>query len=100
MDFDDVVSALRALIGSEIAINITDERFGRADGYVADFSGTLTRVDDPIPGVDAPVHYFRLGDSGGFGLHEAVFKRARWETTGGVRALRVELGDVIVSIEP
>jgi hypothetical protein len=67
---------------------------------VADFSGTLTRIDDPIPGVDAPVHYFRLGDAGGFGLHEEMFKQARWVTSGGVRTLRVELGDVILSIEP
>jgi hypothetical protein len=55
MNLEDVVKELSALIGSDVAVNLTDARFGSADGYLADFSGTLVRVDEPIRGIDAPV---------------------------------------------
>jgi hypothetical protein len=96
--FSQTVEELRALLGAEIAINITDERYGRGDGYIADLSGELTRVDDPIIGVDAEVHYFRIGDDGGFSIDAAMFKRAGWTDDAGQRTLRVEVSALVLSI--
>jgi hypothetical protein len=99
MDFEAAVKELSSLVGSEMAVNLTDERLGPSDGYRADFSGTLTHVEEPIAGIDAPVYYFRLDDEYGFGLHEAMFDSAGWETKAGVRSLRVELrGGIVLTI--
>lgn len=94
--FEDAVNAVRVLRGSQVSINLTNERYGRADGYIADFSGLLTRVDDPIPGVDAPVHYFRFADDASFALFEPMFDNAAWVNDAGLRVLRIELRDGIV----
>jgi hypothetical protein len=88
------------LVGSEVAVNLTDGRYGAADGYLANFSGRLARVDEPIPGIDAPVHYFRLENEDGFAIHEAMFERAGWQTAAGLRELRVELrGGMIITVQ-
>jgi hypothetical protein len=100
VNLEALVKELSALVGSEVAVNLTDERFGVADGYLADLSGTLARVDEPIPGIDAPVYYFRLHDEDGFGIHAAMFESASWRTTAGIRELRVELrGGVVITLQ-
>ena len=38
-----------------MSISLTHAKHGPADGYLADFSGRLARVDEPISGVDAAV---------------------------------------------
>ena len=96
--FNQTVEELRSLLGVEIAINITDDRYGLGDGYIADFSGTLARVDDPVVNVDANVHYFRLDDGAGFGIHAEMFKQAGWTDLAGVRTFEVEVGDVVMRI--
>lgn len=100
MTFEEVVEVLRGFVGRGVAVNITDERFGLANGYIADFSGILVRVDDPVEGVDAPVHYFRIDDNGGFGIHQVMLKSADWTTVGGRRDLRISLGEVVISVTP
>jgi hypothetical protein len=98
VSFDQAVAELRSLLGVEIGINITDDRDGIGDGYIADFSGKLSRVDDPVVNVDANVHYFRLDDGAGFGIHAEMFKQVGWTDTAGVRILEIELGEVVMRI--
>jgi hypothetical protein len=57
MTFDETIATLRQWIGDGVSISLTHDKHGPADGYLADFSGRLTRVDEPITGVDAPVFY-------------------------------------------
>ena len=104
MDYGETLDVLRGWVGSEIALNVTDETFGLADGYIADFNGEVHRVDEPHPGVDAPVVYFRIrnagGLAGGFGLHEAMFRSSEWREVAGVKELRIDLTSVVVTLSP
>ena len=50
-----MVAELRNLVGERIAVSMALQQFGPADGYLADFSGRVEPIDDPIPGVDFPV---------------------------------------------
>ena len=96
--FEEAVETLRGLTGRQITVNLSDDRFGASDGYIADFAGKLVRVDDPIEGVDAPVHYFRIGNDSGFGIHREMFKSAEWTTESGLRNLRIAVGDVVLRV--
>ena len=69
MSYEEMVAELRNLVGERIAVSMALQQFGPADGYLADFSGRVEPVDDPIPGVDFPVHYVRVGERG-FGIPE------------------------------
>jgi len=57
MSYEEMVAELRNLVGERIAVSMALQQFGPADGYLADFSGRVEPIDDPIPGVDFPVHY-------------------------------------------
>jgi hypothetical protein len=35
-----------------VSITVVHDKYGPADGYLADFSGRLARVDEPIADVD------------------------------------------------
>ena len=61
-----MVAELRNLVGERIAISMALQQFGPADGYLADFSGRVEPIDDPL---DFPVHYVRVGERG-FGIPE------------------------------
>ncbi|MGH7483437.1 MAG: hypothetical protein ACRELV_14890, partial [Longimicrobiales bacterium] len=100
MTFEATVDALRELLGQTLTVNLTDERYGIADGYLADFHGILDRIDEPIAGVDSPVFYFRLSDSSGFSVHREMFRNATWQTIAGERSLRIELNGVVATITP
>ena len=91
MNFDETIAVLRDWIGRNVALNVTHERHGPADGYIADFAGQLARVEEPISGVDAPVFYFRWADGSGFALHRDLFRDATWQTIAGETDLRVDL---------
>ena len=97
MSYEEMVVELRNLVGERIAVSMALQQFGPADGYLADFSGRVEPIDDPIPGVDFPVHYVRVGERG-FGIPRAMFDRAEWVTTAGQRELEIGVGDVRVGI--
>jgi hypothetical protein len=97
MSYEEMVAELRNLVGERIAVSMALQQFGPADGYLADFSGRVEPIDDPIPGVDFPVHYVRVGERG-FGIPRAMFDRAEWVTTAGQRELEIGVGDVRVGI--
>jgi hypothetical protein len=67
---------------------------------LADFSGRLSRIDEPIRGVDAPVFYFTIDDRDGFGVHAGMFRNAEWQTVGGERSVRIELDGVVITVAP
>jgi hypothetical protein len=71
MRYEEMVAELRNLVGERIAVSMALQQFGPADGYLADFSGRVEPIDDPIPGVDFPVHYVRVGERG-FGIPRAI----------------------------
>jgi hypothetical protein len=54
MSYEEMVAELRNLVGERIAVSMALQQFGPADGYLADFSGRVEPIDDPIPGVDFP----------------------------------------------
>ena len=95
--FDETIATLRHWIGHDVSISLTHHKHGPADGYLADFSGSLARVDEPITDVDAPVFYFRCADGSGFGVHLDLFKSAAWRTIAGETALEIDLDGVIIS---
>lgn len=97
MTFDETIATLRQWIGHGVSISLTHDKHGPADGYLADFSGRLTRVDEPIAGVDAPVFYFRWADGSGFGVHRELFTSADWRTIAGETDLRIDLDGVSLS---
>ena len=83
MSYEEMVAELRNLVGERIAVSMALQQFGPADGYLADFSGRVEPIDDPIPGVDFPVHYVRVGERG-FGIPRAMFDRASHVRPRGV----------------
>jgi hypothetical protein len=97
MTFDETITTLRQWIGVGVSISLTHQQHGPADGYLADFSGRLARVEEPITGVDAPVFYFRWADGSGFGVHRELFKSAGWRTIAGETALEIDLDGVTLS---
>jgi hypothetical protein len=96
--FEETITTLRQWIGHGVSLSLTHHKHGPADGYLADFSGPLARVDEPIAGVDAPVFYFRWADGSGFGVHRDLFKSADWRTIAGQTALEIDLDGVIISV--
>jgi hypothetical protein len=99
MTYDEVIATLQGRIGRSIAVNVTETTLGRGSGYVADFAGNLTRVDEPVAGVDEPVFYFRVDDDGGFAVHKNMFEGASWETIAGQRWLIVRLAHVELGLD-
>jgi hypothetical protein len=95
--FDDTIATLRQWIGHGVSVSLTHEKHGAADGYLADFSGPLARVEEPIVGVDAPVFYFRWADGSGFGVHRELFKSADCRTIAGQTELEIDLDGVTLS---
>jgi hypothetical protein len=83
MTFDEALGAVRALLGREIAVNLTDPILGPGTGYIADFSGRLGDIYEPIPEVDQDVHYCKVGDGAGFALPRAEFQAADWREIAG-----------------
>jgi hypothetical protein len=95
--FDETIATLRQWIGHGVAVTLVHQKHGAADGYLADFSGPLSRVDEPIAGVDAPVFYFRWADGSGFGVHRELFGSADWRTIAGQTSLEIDLDGVTIS---
>ena len=98
LSFEETVNTLRGLIGKSIGINIGLREYGPASGYVADMHGVLARVDEPHPGVDEPVYYFRFQDGSGFSVHEDRFRDAAWHTVARQRSLEINLARVTLDI--
>jgi hypothetical protein len=84
--FDDVLDQVREWRGTDLAVVLWLSEFG---------PGT----DDPIEGVDQPVHYVRFDSGNGFALERTWFRSAQWTTAGGERSLDVNFGAVTVSMK-
>lgn len=98
MTFDDAITVLRGWLHEEVLVSISTPLDGSSE-YVADFSGRLIEVIDPIPGVDDPVVYFRWADrAAGLGVHAALFKRAAWKTAGDQTSLEIDCGSVLLDV--
>ena len=97
MTFDETIATLRQWIDHGVSISLAHSKHGPADGYLADFSGRLARIDEPIAGVDAPVFYFRWADGSGFAVHRELFKSADWRTIAGQTALEIDLDAITLS---
>jgi hypothetical protein len=98
--FDDVLQQVRKWLGSEVAVVIWLNEFGRANGWLIDIDGPPELIDDPVMGIDQPVHYVRFASGNGFSLERTWFRSAKWNSVAGERSLDVNLGAVTVSITP
>lgn len=82
MTFDEALELVRGWIGKEVAVAFTLNAYGPGTGWLADNSGRVARIDDPIPEVDQPVHYVRFEDGPGFALARELFQGAEWDGAG------------------
>ena len=85
MTFAEVLDQVRARLGTEIVVVLWLTEFGPGEGWLLDVDGRLERVDDPLPGVDQPVHYVASRAVTGFALERTWFKAAQWNVVAEQR---------------
>jgi hypothetical protein len=98
--FDEVLNQVREWQGTKIAVALWLPEFGRGAGWLIDVDGPIGRIDDPIEGVDQPVHYVRFESGNGFALERTWFRSANWTAGGSERSLEVDFGAVALSMTP
>jgi len=96
LTFDEAVAALAAWTGEKVSVSLRDARYG-ADGYLADFSGRLTSIDEPEWDNEAGITYFKFDTSEGFAFSRAMFETAGWSEFG---ELEIQLDGVALSAKP
>ena len=99
MTFDEALDAVHALVGSDVAISVSDPELDPGTGYLADFSGRLRDIYAPIPEVDQDVHYCKVGEDAGFALPRATFRAAAWRTVAGVESLAIRLDRIEIDVQ-